>query len=271
VEGLNSYDAAESRRRAYRITRAFLAAADDWEASGRVRFGELVVAVNGDLVTGVIHGLDRYTDAANAVQATIQCGVLLAQVLRDLAGRFPRVRAYGTVGNHGRRDPRTKRPDPKNPTDSLDWAAYAVARELLRDVKNLQFNIPDSLVAVYEVMGRRVYQGHGDAIRQQLGTIGYGLTATVSRLGTTMARIGKPIDMVLFGHWHKKLYAEINGVHTYVNRSLIGTTELGFTQYGEIAIPGQEVYVVDPQLGPLEEHSIYATGDTYTGEYPPAY
>lgn len=270
VSGLNSYNQAITHQRVHRVIQAFIDSVDSWEASGRFRFPELVVAANGDMMTGVIHGLQHHTDSRNIITATLQCGALFAQCLLDLAARFPKVRVYGTVGNHGRRDPRTKAPDPKDPSDSFDYLVYGIAREILRPAAHVEFHLPNSITAIYEVSGRRIYQGHGDSIRQNLGTIGYGLTAAVSRLGTTFARVGQPLDLVLFGHWHKKLFAEINGVNTCVNRSLKGTDEHGLNRYGEINVAGQECYVLDPVLGLIEEHSIFADGPGYPGTYPVA-
>jgi len=268
VMGLNSYDAAETHRRAYRVVKSFLARIDDLEASGRFTYPELVVAANGDFATGTIHDLHKHTDAATPMHAMIECGGLFAQVLRDLAGRFRKVRVHCTVGNHGRRNDRLKGPDPKAPNDSYDWGIYTFAKHMLRDQRNVEFNIADGLFSLYDVAGYRVYQGHGDALRKQLGTIGYSMVHSVNCMSTTHARAGMPLDIVLFGHWHRRLVAEINGTTTFVNRSLIGTTEHGLARFGEVAVPGQEVYFIDPKYGPIEEHTFLATGDDYEGSYP---
>jgi hypothetical protein len=56
-------------------------------------------------------------------------------------------------------------------------------------------------------------------------------------------------------------------VNTCVNRSLKGTDEYGLNRFGEINVAGQECYVIDPVLGLIEEHSIFADGPGYPGTY----
>lgn len=61
----------------------------------------LVVAVNGDMISGTIHEVERHSDSPNVIAAAYGCGMLLAQLLRDLAAEFPDVTVVGTSGNHG--------------------------------------------------------------------------------------------------------------------------------------------------------------------------
>lgn len=266
VLGFNAYNAEITNRRAYRVIRAFIDLIDNYEASGRFVVPEVVVALNGDFVTGTIHGLERKTDARNIVEATEQCGYLLGNVFYDLCARFQKVRAYGTVGNHGRL-PDDKRTPTKDPTRSWDYMVYTLAKLYMRAATNLEFHRAHSYAAFYQVGNHNVFQGHGDQIKQQLSTIGYGLKRTVGTLGTTFARVGKPLALALFGHWHATMIGTINGVGVRVNPSLIGTSEYGLHQYGEINIPCQDVYFLDDDHPPLGSEHLYAEGPGYDGMY----
>lgn len=265
VMGLNEYDAAIAARRVYRVIQAFL----DWSRTQRAggnAMPEVVVALNGDFLTGVLHGLERHSSAPNVVRATLACGRLIALALRDLAGHFPAVRVYGTVGNHGRL-PDDKKVPTKDPTRSFDYIAYAFARELLRDTKHVTFELPESYGAVYQVGGHTVYQGHGNFVKQQLGIVGYGMRRFVSNLAANMGAAGHALRYAFFGHFHQASSAEFAGVTAFIGPSLIGTQEYGFLSGGSVNRPAQQAYIFDRELGHVATENFFGEGGNYPGTY----
>lgn len=265
VMNLNEYDATVACRRVYRVVQAFR----DWcrtQQAGGVSMPELVVALNGDFLTGTLHGLERHSSAPNVVRATLACGRLIALALRDLAGAFKSVRVVGTVGNHGRL-PDDKKVPTKDPTRSFDYMAYAVARELLREARHVTWDLPDSYGAVYPVGGHTVYQGHGNFLKQSLGIIGYGARRFVSNLAANLGAAGQQLKYAVFGHFHQASSAEFAGVTAFIGPSLIGTQEHGFLSGGNINRPAQHCFVFDRDLGHTSTEIIYADGKGYEGTY----
>lgn len=272
VLGMNAYDTGVARRRVYRVVQAFRAWAADQRASGRCRMPELVVALNGDFLSGVLHKAEMNADTRNVVVAAIDCGRLIAAAVRDLAADFPRVRVYGTVGNHGRL-PDDKKVDTKNPTRSFDFIAYEFARESTRAVKNVEWDIPDSYLAMYQVAGSHwCVQGHGNFVKQQLGIVGYGMRRQVSNLAANLGAAGRRVRYAFFGHFHNSNSAEFAGVKTFIGPSLIGTQEYGFLSSGSVNDAAQECYVFDRDLGHVGTQVFYGDGPAgqYAGSYPPA-
>jgi transposase-like protein len=265
VMGLNEYNAGVACRRVYRVVHAFL----DWartQRAGGNAMPEVVVALNGDMLSGVLHALEKHSSAPNVVRATLACGRLVGLALRDLAANFPRVRVYGTVGNHGRM-PDDKKVPTKDPTRSFDYIAYAFARELLRGTKHVVFELPDSYGAVYEVAGHTVYQGHGNFVKQQMGIVGYGMRRFVANLAANMGAAGHSLRYAFFGHFHQASSAEFAGVTAFIGPSLIGTQEYGFLSGGSVNRPAQQCFVFDKELGHCATENFYGEGSNYDGTY----
>ena len=265
VLGMNSYDMPTAARRMWRVTQAFRDWHHDLESS-RYVMPELVVALNGDMLTGSLHGLERHSSAPNVIRATLACGRLIALVLRDLAADFPRVRVVCTVGNHGRL-PDDKKVPTKDPSRSFDYMAYAIARELLREHKHVEFTLPDSYGAVYDVAGHTCYQGHGNFVKQQLGIVGYGMRRFVSNLAANMGAAGKSLRYAFFGHFHQASAAEFAGVTAFIGPSLIGTQEYSFLSGGSVNRPAQQAFVFDEDLGHTSTENFLGDGPGYSGTY----
>jgi hypothetical protein len=265
VMGLNEYNAEIAARRVYRVVHAFLDWARTQKAGGNA-MPEVVVALNGDFLTGVLHGLERHSSAPNVVRATLACGRLIALALRDLAAHFSAVRVYGTVGNHGRL-PDDKKVPTKDPTRSFDYIAYAFAKELLRDTKHVTFELPESYGAVYSVGSHVCYQGHGNFVKQSLGIVGYGMRRFVSNLAANMGTAGHALRYAFFGHFHQASSAEFAGVTAFIGPSLIGTQEYGFLSGGSVNRPAQQAYIFDRELGHVATENFYGEGGNYPGTY----
>lgn len=264
VLGLNEYSIPTACRRAYRIVQS----ARHWHRtySNTFRCPSLKVALNGDMITGTLHGLERHTGARNVAQAAIQCGTLIACALRDLAAEWPELSVDGTVGNHGRL-PDDKKTPTKDPTRSWDWIAYRFAQALLRDCQNIKWNLPESYGSLYEVGGHLCYQGHGHDLKQQLGIVGYGMRRFGANLSAALSAAGKQLKYLFFGHFHASNSAEFAGVETFIGPSLIGTQEHFFLQQGATSRPGQQLHVIDRDLGHISRDMLCGDGPGYEGAY----
>lgn len=268
VLDFNEYSIPIACRRVWRVVQSFIAWHNNFVSGGRFSCPELVVALNGDFLTGVLHGLERHSGAPNVVRATLACGRLIALALRDLSMHFPRVRVIGTVGNHGRL-PDDKKVPTKDPTRSFDYIAYAHAQALMESHTHVEWTLPEAYGTVYEIGGHSIYQAHGNFIKQQLGIVGYGMRRTVSNLSANLGAAGRPLHYAVFGHFHSHNAAEFAGVTAFIGPSLIGTQEYGFLSGGSVNRPAQQAFIFDEKLGYVSTETFYGDGppDSYPGTY----
>lgn len=265
VLGLNEYSADVLGRRAWRIIHGVRSIAGKLRAGGW-RLPRLVVACNGDFISGTIHEVERHSDAPNVIQAAIGCGLLLAQCLRDLAAGFETVDVFGTSGNHGRL-PDHRRVNPKDPSRSWDYLIYSVARQALADVPHVRFTLPDSYSVVYEVEGWRFYQGHGHDIKSWQSIPFYGISRAATGLNALRVAAGCPIHYFLFSHFHNAGSICAPGSEYFVNGSLIGGTEFSVHGLGRADRPSQWLFGVHRDHGVSHRWPIQAEGPGPAGSY----
>ena len=164
TRNLNAYNVEIATERVRSVVHGAISIADRMRAGGGWRFPRLVVALNGDIVTGTIHELERHSDPQNIIWSTYSAGLLVAHAIRTLAGSFEQVDVYCTSGNHGRL-PDARRMQSKDPTRNWDTAVGLFAKTALRDCPNVTFEIPNSYAVSYEVEGTTVLQSHGHDIK----------------------------------------------------------------------------------------------------------
>ena len=131
TRGMNAYNTEIARRRVSTIVQSAIGIAEKMRAGGGWAFPRLVVALNGDLVSGTIHELERHSDPKNIVWSVYECGLLLAESLRVLAEHFPQVDVFCTSGNHGRL-PDARRMQSKDPTRNWDTLVALIAKKIGR-------------------------------------------------------------------------------------------------------------------------------------------
>lgn len=265
VLGLNEFNADVLARRVWRVIQSVRSIADRLRAGG-YRFPKLIVAANGDMISGTIHEVERHSDAPNVIQAAIGCGLLLAESLRDLAASFEDITVYGTSGNHGRL-PDHRRVSQKDPSRSWDYLIYAVAQTALAEVKNVKFVLPDSYSVVYPVEGWNIYQGHGHDIKSWQNIPFYGISRAATGLNALRVAAGKPIHYFLFSHFHNPGSITAPGGEYFVNGSLIGGTEYSVNGLGRADRPCQWLLGVHRDHGITHRWPIYADGPGPQGSY----
>ncbi|MES2208575.1 MAG: hypothetical protein V4515_00065 [Chloroflexota bacterium] len=265
VLGLNEYNAAICARRAWRVVNSARSIAAKMRAGGW-RFPRLVVAANGDMISGTIHEVEKHNDAPSVIQAAIGCGLLLAEGLRDLAASFEEVTVYGTSGNHGRL-PDHKRVSQKDPTRSWDYLIYSIARQALADVPAVKFVLPESYSVVYPVEGWQVYQGHGHDIKSWQSIPFYGISRTATGLNALRVAAGSPIHYFLFSHFHNPGSICAPGSEYFVNGSLIGGTEFSVNGLGRCDRPSQWLLGFHKDHGITHRWPLYADGPGPEGSY----
>lgn len=248
TRGFNEYNARIFGQRVKQVVDSAISIKTRMERGGGWRFRRLVAAVNGDLVSGTIHEVERHTDAPNIVLAVYGCALVLATALRDLAAQFPVVDVFCEPGNHGRL-PDARRMQQKDPTRSWDTLIALIAKTALADCPNITFVIPDSYSVAFEVEGWTFLQTHGHDIKSWNNLPFYGIDRMVRNLNALEASRARAIHYVLLGHFHSKAALEHAAGETFINGSLIGGTEFALNGLGRSDKPSQLLVGVHPEHG----------------------
>lgn len=246
LRGINAYDADVFSRRVLTIVRGVLNIKGKLETAGW-RFRKLVCALNGDFVSGTIHEVEKHLDAPNIVMAAYGTAYVLAQAIRDLAAEYEEVVCYGTPGNHGRL-PDARNVSGKDPLRSWDMLIYLIAKEMLRDQRNVTVIVPESEAACYEVEGWRFLQLHGHNVKSWNQIPWYGVQRAVGVAALTESALDERLHYVLLGHFHTPTSLVHSGVEVFVNGSLIGPTEWSLPLFG-LQDPSQVLLSVHREFG----------------------
>lgn len=248
VRDFNIYSADIFGQRARGIVENHIAIKTKMEQGGGWRFPELVIALNGDLISGTIHELERHSDAPNVILAVYGAAMVLAQMVRDLAAHYEAVRIFCTSGNHGRL-PDARRVQQKDPLRNWDAMIAILAKEATRNIPHLAWVIPDSYAVGYEIQGWRFVQTHGHEINSWNQIPYYGLNRAVTNLNALEASRGKPIHYWLFGHFHSLSQIPAANGETLINGSLIGGNEYSVNALGKADKPKQWLLGVHREQG----------------------
>jgi hypothetical protein len=258
VRGYNAYDQDVAVQRV-RATVANARAILDRLRTGGYRFDRAVLAINGDMVTGTIHDLEKHSRGKTIVESVVECGHLLAEAIRDVAADFVRVDAFCTVGNHGRL-PDAKRPEQKSPLRNWDALVYHFAKVALRDCKNVHLEIPDAYAVGYDIDGHAFLQQHGHDIKSWSGIPWYGIQRYTSRIVALEASRDRRANYFLFGHFHTATSLPHAGGELFINGSLIGATEYAVNALGVADRPTQWLVGVHPEHGITHRWPVYPEG-----------
>lgn len=261
TRGFNVFDSDIARRRVEQVVSSVRSIAARMRRGKGWAFPRLVVAVNGDLVTGTIHELERHSDGRNIVESVYACGRLLADALHCFATDFEQIDVYCTSGNHGRL-PDAKRVQQNDPTRSWDTVAAMFAREMLRGCERIRIEIPYSYSVAYDIEGHTFLQQHGHDLR----TFGsnpipyYGMARYMGQMMALEAMRGGRISYFCVGHLHNgaSIPGPSSGVKMFVNGSIIGGTEFSVNALGRSDRPMQMLLGVHRDHGVTHQWDILA-------------
>ena len=211
------------------------------------KFPVLWILVNGDMVSGEIHGAEQESYYRNMFRNSVAVGQILALMFRDLAPHFPRINIICVSGNHGRRTPKKDYP---NPRSNWDYLCYEVARLTCKDLKNISWQIPNSFSANIDINGHGFHLQHGDDMPTGFGGIPwYGIQRKTSRLIALNNSQGKKIDYFVMGHFHTSTsMAHLNG-ETFINGAFISTDPYAYNKLSAYNVPTQLIHGVDADNG----------------------
>lgn len=257
TRGFNEFNDTILRQRVQRVVDTHLSIKRRAEAGGGWLFERLVIAANGDFVSGTIHELERHSDHENVVWAVYETGLLLADVLRQFAAEYPLVEVFCTSGNHGRL-PDARRIQQKDPTRSWDTLVYLFAKTALANVPNVRFEIPNSYSAAFDVYDWRFLQTHGHDVKSWNSIPWYGLNRLVGNINALEAGRGTPIHYWLFGHFHNPSSLPHATGESFVNGSIVGANEFALNALGKADRPTQWMLQVHPENGVTGRWPLFA-------------
>jgi hypothetical protein len=253
VGGLNAYNPDVMVRRLRRLFSASVEILPRWAADCRLE--GVVVAVNGDLVSGDIHDELRRTNALTAHESAYLVADELTAGLRILAEAFGAVLAVFTPGNHGRTTERTHAK--RTSALSYDMLVGEMVRRAFEGDKRVTVSLATGVEAVYPVLGWTVHQSHGDSLGTGGGKGFAGPVLPILR-GTKNVEwqaylVRRAYDIILTAHYHTSANP---GGGKLANGSVVGYGEFSNRIRAGFEVPQQWLALVHERWGLRERCEI---------------
>jgi len=140
----------------------------------------------------------------------------------ELAQVFPEIEFEGVVGNHGRMSKEIRF---KKRYVNWDYITYNMLSLLLKDQKNIKFNIPKSFWTIKKIEGKTFLFLHGDNINSWAGLPWYGIQRMIGRFRALLSSKNIKIDYVCLAHFHNAGTLDDVDGETVINGSVIGGSE----------------------------------------------
>lgn len=216
------------------------------------QFDELRIFFTGDMVSGTIHDELNETNQLNIIEQATLGALVTAQGIRDLAQHFPNVICTCVVGNHGRIK---KEKYYKGKWVNWDTIFYNYLALLLRDQKNVTFQIPQTMWAGAEVKGWKFLITHGDLIKSWGSIPFYGIKRAVDAWREIEEARGSFFQYFVASHFHNKAVLQTATGESILNASLKGGDEyaIGISRYSD---PVQLLFGVHKKYGKTWEIPI---------------
>lgn len=254
MAGMNAYSRKIAERRLDAVINGVVKMCRDYVAG--VTFDGIVVALNGDVITGEIHDELARTNEAPPMATVAHWVPRIASALVHLADEFGSVFVPCTDGNHDRAYKRV--PAKKRAESSMAWVVYNWLADTLRDDERITFRITTAPGQVYPIYDTTFHQIHGDGFRSSGGVGGIypSMLKYLLRQDALWTSQGQPIDCHIMGHWHQYL----TGPNFLVNGSLKGMDEYAKSNGFSFELPRQALAIVTPERGISMQMPVYADG-----------
>ena len=216
----------------------------------------------GDYISGGIHPELLWTNEYPEPVQAIKAGELLAELIAMQSPHYEKVIVdFITVDNHARL---TKKPQAGEAgINTWNYVVGYYAKERLRNLSNVEFNIHEMIFKVVNCGGRKYLLTHGDRVRGWAGFPYYGLERLAAReamkrmkraleesrkLEADVAKTtGGLFDRVILGHFH----APLKHPRYWIGGSACGTTAYDHGE-GRECEPIQCGWLVHPGHGEFD-------------------
>lgn len=210
------------------------------------RFKTLHLLMYGDMTNGEIHGGVTHSYYQNMFRNCLAIGQLCGLMIRDWAPWFPQVKVVCVPGNHGRR---TLKKEFNGPWNNWDYLIYEIASTYCRNLKNVEFAIPECFSVNYDILGHTFHIEHGDDIKSWNSIPWYGIERKTRRLVSLNNSIGKQVRYFVMGHFHALAnMADLKG-ETFINGAWVGTTPYSYESFSGYREPMQLIHGVHADHG----------------------
>lgn len=252
VGGVNEYTPEIFKRRFRRMIAAAVQIIPRWAADCDLK--GVIVALNGDLVSGNIHAELRETNALTAHEQVALATDEIAEGLRQIADKFGAVLVTVTPGNHGRVTEKTHAK--RMAALSYDtMIGNILAREFASDPR-ITVNMSAGADIVFPVFGWSVLQTHGDSMGTGGGQGFAGPELPIVRGGKRIKlsgfSTGERYDILLTAHYH----TSSNPGTMLANGSMVGYSEYAVRIRGVPEPPMQWLALITERWGLRERMPV---------------
>lgn len=260
IDGINSYDMEIANRRIRRyFQKAHRFITELWLGEPPE---EIVILLNGDMISGSIHMELAKTDFVGPMQqAQLVSEQLVAGIQLIADAGFP-VRVISTPGNHGRT---TMKPESKDHTlENYDTLVAANIEKMFRQNGLVTVEYSKSVDALFNVFAFPMLVTHGDRIGSRGGMGFQGPLATIVRghakVMADYAARGTHLYKIFTGHFHTPGVTS----HGYANGTTAGASEYSRDGRMHVTPPSQDYLVIHEDHGVIE-HRVILVGDPSEG------
>jgi hypothetical protein len=252
MHGMNEYNRPIAEARLSRVI-DFTAEFCKRYSTG-LTYDGIVVAMLGDIITGVIHAELAATNAATPPATVVHWVPKLASGLTYLADNFGHVHVPCIDGNHDRITDKTRMK--QRAENSYAWIIYNWLADSLRADDRITFSISPSSDQILDVYSTKFLLQHGDGFRGGGGVGGIypPLLKYLYRQRGMWAAVGQHWDYALMGHWHSLMW----GQDFVVNGSLKGYDEYARRNGFGFEEARQALFLVTPERGMTIQTAVYA-------------
>lgn len=221
IGGLNDYSPEIFIRRLRRMISASLEILPRWSADCDLQ--GVVVALNGDLVSGDIHDELRRTNALTAHEQVALATDEIAAGIAKVADRFGAVLVTVTPGNHGRTTEKTHAK--RMAALSYDTMVGNILTRQFAGDDRVTINVASGPDILFPLFGWSILQTHGDSMGTGGGQGFAGPELPIVRGGKKVKLAGfasgERYDVILSAHYH----TSSNPGTLLANGSMVGYSE----------------------------------------------
>lgn len=245
--GYNEYNPEIFKRRLRRAISAAVPIVKRWGQD--TKLNGFCLALNGDLISGDIHEELRNTNALTAHRQVDLVVNELIQAINILEQEFGHVYVPVTPGNHGRTT--LKPPSKKVHELSYDTMVGTILAREFRDRPNVQVDVAQGFDIIYDLLGHRVFQTHGDHTGTGGGK-GFGgpdfpIVRGARLLQLTQSMQRDYFDILLTGHYHTT--SNPGGGKNLANGSMVGYSEYSHSLRASPEPPQQWLALIHERWG----------------------
>lgn len=170
-----------------------------------------VVALCGDMISGIIHNTLRIESREDVIEQTRIAADLVCEFVSEIAWCFDEVDVYGVGGNHSRI---ASNKDDSRVGELLDDIIPFYARAKLANCKNVTVHADskDKTVETFFIENNSAVLVHGDYDDM-----------SDANIGRLERKAGGIIDVVLMGHMHENAFYDRSEVHVIRGGCLCGS------------------------------------------------